>query len=148
MAFRRGDRFPGSATVAESGTYRRPITLTAYGPGPAPVLTNPGGPNMLSVAGAHVLIANLKFMRGATFGRTARLHGPKYGRTGAVAIGTGADDVTVMDDEFVAVGIGVKTYGLRTRITHNTFRDLSIAFFAGSTPRRGRRPATAPSASR
>jgi hypothetical protein len=128
VAFRRGVRFSGSATVAASGTFRRPITLTAYGPGPAPVLTNPGGPNMLYVTGAHVRIANLQFTRGATFGRTARLHGPKYGRTGAVAIATGADDVRVTDNEFVAVGIGVKTYGLRTRITHNTFRDLSIAF--------------------
>src|SRR6478609_9703364 len=90
VAFRRGARFSGSARVAASGTYRRPITLTAYGAGASPVLTNPGRPNMLDVTGDHVEITNLRFARGASFGRTARLHGPKYGRTGAVAIATGA----------------------------------------------------------
>ena len=125
VAFRRGTTFSGSARVAASGTSRQPITLTAYGTGAAPVLTNPGGLNMLYVTGDHVRIANLRFIRGVTFGR---FRGRNYLRSGAVAIATGADGVTVEDNEFVAVGIGVKTYGLRTRITHNTFRDLSIAF--------------------
>jgi hypothetical protein len=125
VAFRRGARYSGNARVAASGTARQPITLTAYGAGAAPVLTNPGGLNMLYVTGDHVRIGNLRFLRGVTFGK---IRVRNYMRSGAVAIATGADDVTVENNEFVAVGIGVKTYGLRTRITHNTFRDLSIAF--------------------
>jgi len=130
VAFRRGATFSGSATVAASGDPRQPITLTAYGAGAAPVLTNPGGLNMLYVTGDHVRISNLRFMHGVTFDNAdgTGTSGPKYRRSGAVAIATSAHDVTVVDNKFVAVGIGVKTYGLRTRITHNTFRDLTIAF--------------------
>jgi hypothetical protein len=129
-AFKRGSTFAGSATLAGSGTAARPIRLTAYGTGADPVLTNPGGLNMLYLTGDHVSVSGLAFTAGVAFDNAdgTGIRGPKYERSGAIAIATGADDVTVADNTFTAVGLGVKTYGLRTRVEHNTFQHLTIAF--------------------
>jgi hypothetical protein len=130
VALHRGGIFTGAATLADSGTHRRPITLTAYGRGPAPLLTNAGGLNMLYVSADHLRIANLRFSGGVTFdgGVETGFTPQNYEASGAVAIVPGADDVSVVNDKFDAVGVGVKTYGLGTRVIHNKFRDLTIAF--------------------
>jgi hypothetical protein len=130
VAFKRGDTFTGSATIAESGTLLRPIVLTAYGDGADPTLTNPGGLNMLYLTGSRIVVRDLAFRDGVTFDNSdgTGITGPKYEQSGAVAIATGADDVTVADNTFTAVGLGVKTYGLRTRIWNNDFEHLVIAF--------------------
>lgn len=130
VAFARGSTFTGSATIASSGTAARPIRLTAYGTGAAPVLTNPGGWNMLYLTGSHIDVSDLEFTNGVTFNNDdgTGITGPKYEQSGAVAIATGANDITVEDNLFEAVGVGVKTYGLRTSIQHNTFENLTIAF--------------------
>ena len=130
VALRRGSTFTGSATLAASGTAARPITVTSYGKGPEPVLTNPGGLHMLHVTGDYVRIANLRFSGGVSFGDSdsTGISGQRYVSSGAIAIAPGADYVRVVNDQFSAVGVGVKTYGLGTRILHNTFRDLTIAF--------------------
>jgi hypothetical protein len=88
------------------------------------------------VTGDHVRIANLRFTGGATFdnGDGTGFTEQKYETSGAVAIANGADSVTIVNDKFAAVGVGVKTYGLGTQITHNTFRDLTVAF-RGAAPR-------------
>ena len=36
--------------------------------------------------------------------------------------------MTVDNNEFTDVGVGVKTYGTNTVITHNSFHDLVIAY--------------------
>jgi hypothetical protein len=130
VAFKRGSTFTGSATIAGSGTAEKPIRLTAYGDGADPVLTNPGGLNMLYLTGARIIVSGLTFTKGVAFDNAdgKGIVGPKYEQSGAIAIATGADDVTVQDDTFTAVGLGVKSYGLRTRIEHNTFEHLTIAF--------------------
>jgi hypothetical protein len=130
IAFKRGTTSTGSATIAESGNPLLPIKVTAYGDGAAPVLTNPGGLNMLYLTGDHIVVSDLAFTDGVAFDNAdgTGITGPKYEQSGAVAIATGADDVTVQGNAFTAVGLGVKTYGLRTRIEHNTFQHLTIAF--------------------
>lgn len=130
VAFKRGATFTGSAQIDESGTAARPITLTAYGTGAAPVLTNPGGLNMLYLTGDRITVRDLAFSNGVAFDNSdgTGITGPKYEQSGAIAIATGADDVTVQRDSFTQVGLGVKTYGLRTQIEHNDFEHLVIAF--------------------
>jgi hypothetical protein len=130
VAFRRGSTFSGSATIAGSGTLLRPIRLTAYGSGAAPVLTNPGGLNMLHLTGDRIVVSDLAFRDGVAFDNRdgTGITGPKYEQSGAIAIATGADDVTVTGNAFTAVGLGVKTYGLRTRVERNVFEHLVIAF--------------------
>lgn len=130
VAFKRGTTFTGSATIADSGTRAAPILLTAYGSGAAPLLTNPGGLNMLYLTGARITVSDLAFEDGVAFdNRDGRgITGPKYEQSGAIALATGADDVVIRDNTFTAVGLGVKTYGLRTTIEDNLFEDLTIAF--------------------
>ncbi|HEY6762667.1 MAG TPA: carbohydrate binding domain-containing protein [Baekduia sp.] len=130
VAFKRGTTFTGSATIDESGTRGAPIRIGAYGSGAAPVLTNPGGLNMLYLKGDRITVSDLAFTNGVAFDNSdgTGITGPKYEQSGAIAIATGADDVTVSHDAFTAVGLGVKTYGLRTRIEHNDFEHLTIAF--------------------
>jgi hypothetical protein len=130
VAFKRGSTFTGSATIAESGTAMEPIRLTAYGTGADPVLTNPNGLNMLYLTGARITVSDLTFTDGVKFDNAdgKGIVGAKYEQSGAIAIATGAYDVSVEDNTFTAVGLGVKSYGLRTRIEHNTFEHLTIAF--------------------
>ncbi|GMA23193.1 hemolysin [Luteimicrobium album] len=130
VAFHRGDTFAGSATISDAGTAQRPITLTAYGHGDQPVLTNPGQWNMLVLDAPHVQVKNLAFQDGAVFDNADQqgIRGPKYELSGAIAITANGSDTLVQDDTFTDVGVGVKTYGAGSTIDHNTFKDLRIAF--------------------
>lgn len=130
VALRRGQTFSGSATIAESGTSSNPIRIAAHGTGSPPTLTNPGRLNMLQLGGDHIAVSLLRFSDGAVFDNSdgQGIVGDKYRLSGAIAVTTGADNVSVVDNEFTGVGVGVKTYGLSTRIEHNYFHDLVIAY--------------------
>jgi hypothetical protein len=130
VAFRRGETFLGSATIAEAGTSANPITVTAYGTGSQPILTNPGQLNMLVLDAPRIHVRNLAFADGAVFDNTDGLgiSGYKYRLSGAVAITSNGSESLVQDSTFTDVGIGVKSYGADSVINHNTFADLRIAF--------------------
>ncbi|RWR23396.1 hypothetical protein D8Y23_00385 [Microbacterium enclense] len=130
VAFERGDTFSGSATISGGGTSASPVTVTAYGSGPQPLLTNPGGWNMLLVDAPYVAVDDLSFTNGAVFDNAdgVGIRGPKYERSGAVAITGNGTGVLVQDSTFTDVGVGVKTYGADSKVLHNTFQNLRIAY--------------------
>jgi hypothetical protein len=126
IAFKRGQTFIGSATLAEAGTASKPIIATAYGSGAQPILTNPGGLNMLVLNAAHTQVKNLAFTAGAEF--TGAFTLTNYENSGAVLVTASGANALVEDATFTDVGIGVKTYGLNSKVWHNTFKDLRIAY--------------------
>ncbi|MCG7417524.1 MULTISPECIES: choice-of-anchor Q domain-containing protein [Microbacterium] len=130
VAFERGDTFTGSATISGGGTSTNPVTVTAYGSGAQPLLTNPGGWNMLLVDAPYVAVEDLSFTNGAVFDNAdgVGIRGPKYERSGAVAITGNGTGVLVQDSTFTDVGVGVKTYGAESKVLHNTFQNLRIAY--------------------
>ena len=126
IAFKRGSVFSGTAlTLNGSGAPNRPILLTAYGRGARPTFKNPGALNVIQITGDHVIVNALSFQDTTAF---TTFGAPEYEGSGALLIRPGADDVTVLGSEFTKVGLGVKSYGLGTRIIANDFHDLSIAF--------------------
>ena len=130
IAFQRGKTFTGTATIASPGTSTNPITVTAFGSGAQPLLTNPGGLNMLKINAAYVTVSNLAFTDGAVFDNSDGLgiSGPKYENSGAVAVTGNGTGVLVQDSTFTNVGVGVKTYGGSSKVLHNTFSNLQIAY--------------------
>ncbi|MEV7344681.1 choice-of-anchor Q domain-containing protein [Streptomyces sp. NPDC093544] len=130
IALRRGETFTGTATINGTGTAAAPITVTAYGTGAAPTLTNPTGWNMLQLSAPHVVVDQLKFADGVVFDNAdgVGIRGPKYELSGAIALTDAATDAYIHDNEFTQVGLGVKTYATGTLIAHNSFHDLKIAF--------------------
>lgn len=130
IAFKRGQTFTGSATIASAGTVNAPITLTSYGTGNRPVLTNPGGWNMLVLDAPYLAVTDLSFTDGVVFTNDdgTGIRGPKYERSGAVAITSNGSAARVSNSVFTDVGVGVKTYGADSVIERNTFEDLRIAF--------------------
>lgn len=130
VAFERGDTFTGSATISGGGTSTNPVTLTAYGSGAQPLLTNPGGWNMLLVDAPYVAVKDLAFANGAVFDNAdgAGITGLKYERSGAVAVTGNGIGALVQDSTFSDVGVGVKTYGASSKVLHNTFQNLRIAY--------------------
>ncbi|MFF2522992.1 choice-of-anchor Q domain-containing protein [Streptomyces liangshanensis] len=130
VALRRGQTFTGTGTVNGSGTTAAPITVTAFGSGAAPTLTNPAGWNMLQLAGSHIDVTQLRFADGVVFDNAdgKGITGPKYKLSGAIAVTDPAASAHIHDNEFTQVGVGVKTYGTGTLIDHNSFHDLKIAF--------------------
>lgn len=130
VAFKRGQTFSGSATIDNAGTSSNFITVTAYGSGNQPILTNPGGWYMLRLDAAYIKVDDLAFTNGAVFDNADGLGiiGAKYEQSGAVAISGNGSNVLVEDSTFTDVGVGVKTYGLNSKVQHNTFKDLRIAF--------------------
>ena len=130
VAFDRGETFTGSATISGGGTSTNPVTVTAYGTGAQPVLTNPGAWNMLLVDAPYVSVKDLDFTTGVVFDNSDGLGitGPKYEKSGAVAITGNGTGALVQDSTFTDVGVGVKTYGLNSKVLHNTFQNLRIAF--------------------
>ncbi|MGN9809978.1 choice-of-anchor Q domain-containing protein [Micromonospora sp. BQ11] len=130
VAFKRGQVISGAASIDESGTSGNPITLAAYGSGTPPVLKNPGGWHMLKLNGQHLRVTQLSFTDGAVFDNAdgAGITGDKYRLSGAIAITANGRYAEIVDNEFTDVGIGVKTYGQNTRIQHNSFHDLRIAY--------------------
>ncbi|WP_431246497.1 choice-of-anchor Q domain-containing protein [Leifsonia xyli] len=130
VAFDRGETFAGAATISGGGTSTNPVTITAYGTGAQPVLTNPGAWNMLLIDSPYVAVKDLAFTNGAVFDNSDGLGitGAKYERSGAVAITGNGTGALVQDSTFSDVGVGVKTYGANSKVLHNTFHDLRIAY--------------------
>lgn len=130
VAFKRGQTFSGSAVIDNAGTTTNFITVTAFGSGAQPILTNPGGWYILRLDAANIKIDDLAFTNSAVFDNAdgAGINGAKYERSGAVSVSGNGANVLVEDSTFTNVGVGVKTYGLNSKVQHNTFKDLRIAF--------------------
>ncbi|MDQ1545181.1 MAG: hypothetical protein QOH69_85 [Actinomycetota bacterium] len=130
IAYRRGETFTGAATISNAGTSTNPITITAYGSGTQPVLTNPGQWNMLVLDAAYLQVKNLAFQDGAVFDNSDGLGiiGPKYQLSAAVDVTPNGSHALVQDNTITDVGVGVKVYGANSIVDHNSIHDLRIAF--------------------
>lgn len=126
ISFARGSTWSGAILhIQGAGTSADPIRLQVHGSGAAPVLKNPGGLTVLEISADRVVVDGLAFRDTTTF---STFGDTEYRRSGALLINPGADYVTVQNSDFGAVGLGVKSYGLNTLITNNTFHDLIIAY--------------------
>lgn len=125
ISFKRGTQYAGALSLSSSGTPEEPIRLTAYGSGEPPLFTNAGQFYCFRILGTNLIVDGLAFAKTATMTQWYSL---SYQRSGAVLIEPGADHVQVANCDFTQVGVGVKTYGLWTRITGNDFHDLVIAY--------------------
>ncbi|NMO52881.1 hypothetical protein HH310_16990 [Actinoplanes sp. TBRC 11911] len=100
VALERGCSWNGSLSLRGEGN-----SLTAYGVGPAPVVT--GGP--VRLLGAHQLVRDLHVTTGPEAG--IEVHGP---------------DATVRDVQIDRVGIGVLVTGRAATVTRADVRDLHM----------------------
>jgi hypothetical protein len=130
IAYHRGETFTGAATISNAGTATNPITITAYGNGAQPILTNPGQWNMLVLDAPYLEVKNLAFQNGAVFDNSDGLGitGPKYELSAAVAVTANGSHALVQDNTISDVGVGVKVYGANSTVDHNSIHDLQIAF--------------------
>ncbi|MFC0682186.1 choice-of-anchor Q domain-containing protein [Lysobacter korlensis] len=85
---------------------------------------------MLVLAGANITVTHLTFDDGVVFDNSdgQGIRGPKYELSGAIAVTSNGTNAHISDNVFTDVGVGVKTYGFGSKVLHNTFRDLRIAF--------------------
>jgi len=109
---RRGSSWTGGLTIDDSGASGSPITITTYGEGPRPVITNPATSDRLTsiiiIYGKWVVVEGL-LARDASFA--------------GVFLWYGADRNIVRDIEATNVGIGVIIYGQYNLITQNYIHD-------------------------
>jgi hypothetical protein len=123
--FAAGSAYSGTLTINSSGTTGNPIKLKAYNNGAKPTFSNAGGTYLLKLTGNHIIVDGLDFRNTAVIGTWSAT---TYMESGAVLIQQGADNISVTNSEFSNVGVGVKSYGLNTVITNNSFHDLVIAY--------------------
>lgn len=123
--FATGSSYTGALKISSSGRPGRPIRLSSYGRGAMPLFSRSGGLNILTIAGSNIVVDGLKFTHTATM---SEWDNHTYVDSGAILIRQGANNVTVTNCEFTKVGVGVKSYGLYTKVTRSYFHDLVIAY--------------------
>ena len=121
--FARGSDFVGGVLFSSSGKRSSPITLTAYGSGPAPRFSNPDfsvlNGNAIQVSGSYIVIEELYFHHCAP---------PSGGRGGAQKVGAvfikpEAHHVVVRNCEITKSPMTIHVYGQYNLITHNYIHD-------------------------
>lgn len=125
--FARGSSFTGGFVISSSGSPGRPITIAAYGAGPAPKFTNPDyavlNGNAIRVDGSYIVIDGLYFSDGATGPAGNGEAGESAShKVGAIFISTDAAHNIVRNCEITRWPIHV--YGQYNLITHNYVHDL------------------------
>lgn len=129
--FARGSEYEGGFVVRDSGEPGRPITFTAYGPGPAPRFTNPDfkvlNGNVIQIRGSYIVVDGLSFSGGAP---SATTRNRDVLAMGDVFIARGANHGIVRNSEFRNSPIGIHVCGRFNLITHNYLHDTN-RFLAG-----------------
>jgi hypothetical protein len=109
---RRGSNWAGGLTIDDSGVSGSPLTITTYGEGARPVITNPAPAGVLTsviiIYGKWVVVEGL-LVRDASFA--------------GVFLWTAADRNIVRDIEATNVGMGAMIYGQYNLITQNYIHD-------------------------
>jgi hypothetical protein len=111
---KRGCTWDGGMSVRSSGTPDAPITYSAYGEGPAPVIRNSTGglyASSITVTGDYNVIDGV-------IARDARESG--------VTLRAGADRNVVRNVEVTAAGTGITSNGQYNLLTRNHVHDLSM----------------------
>lgn len=130
LLFARGSSYSGGLLINDSGTPGSPITLAAYGSGPAPRFTNPSysvlAGNMIQVHGSWIVIDGLCFHDGVPAAPTAST---EVARTiAAVFIAGSATHVVLRNCETINCPVAVRTFGEYALITRNYFHDTTKQF--------------------
>lgn len=121
IAFKRGSAFSGPLFIRDSGAEDQPITLTAYGDGPAPRFTNPNDRDMngnaIRIAGSWIIVENLHFHDTPP----TRLSGRPQSifRMGAIYNMAGANHNIIRDNVFINCTKAIQSAGEFTLITNN-----------------------------
>jgi hypothetical protein len=114
ISFQRGGSWSGALAIDDSGVSGNAITFTAYGTGPRPVFTNPGGAGSRSpidVRADWVVIEGF-LVQGAY--------------EAGVYISDGSDRNVIRDIEVTNTGIGISIRGRYNLITGNYLHDLHM----------------------
>ncbi len=124
--FAKGSAYTGGLVIKDSGTASRPITLTAYGNGPAPSFTNPDfsvlNGNVIQIKGSYIVVDALHFHDGAAApsGKSGSVF-----RMGDVFIDKGGDHNIIRNSQVVNSPIGFNVHGEYCVITRNDLRDCT-----------------------
>jgi len=122
--FARGSTFKGGFRISSSGTERKPITIAAYGVGPAPHFTNSNwsvlNGNAIQVDGSWIIIDGLYFSDGAA-GPPAISNSHK---AGAIYLTVNATHNIVRNCDISRWPFPIHVYGQHNLITHNYIHDL------------------------
>jgi hypothetical protein len=109
---KRGSIWTERLRLFTSGTSDKPITITAYGVGAVPILSNPGDTNIegsvISLFGSYYIIKNVHIQESG-FG-----------------IDIFSDHNVIQNNEINNVGIGVMLGGQYNLVTHNYIHDTYI----------------------
>lgn len=113
ICFARGGQWVGQLNIRHSGAKDKPITYTAYGKGPDPVIRNPGDPSgaTVSITADWIIVEHFQLREAHDYG---------------VAIRRGADHNIVRQVEATLVGMGIGVSGRHNLVTRNYTHDLTI----------------------
>lgn len=129
--FARGSEYKGGFAIRDSGEPGRPITITAYGTGPAPRFTNPEFKvlhgNVILLRGSYIVVDGLYFDGGAP---SATTENKDVLAMGDIFIAKGSDHDVIRNSEFRNSPIGIHVCGRFNLITHNDLHDTN-RFLAG-----------------
>jgi hypothetical protein len=126
ILFQRGSSFTGGFMITNSGKAGRPITLSAYGAGPAPRFTNPDRSvldgNAIRITGSYILVDGFYFHDGVQVpaGKSNSVF-----RVGAVFIDKGGDHNLIRNSEVVNWPIGFNVHGEHCLVTSNELHDCT-----------------------
>ena len=122
LCFAAGCHFEGGLQLDQSGTAEAPITLRAYGPGPAPRFSNTNlsllDGNAIRLNASHVTVQGLSFERCPPSPVALDVH-----CLGAVLLTTNADYDVVRACEMTQTPVGITIYGQSNLITGNYIHD-------------------------
>ena len=111
---KRGSVWTGILHVYASGQADRPITITAYGSGAAPILSNPGDTNnresVIYLVGSFIVIDGIQVQDSGT----------------GIDIGSGSHHNIIRNSEISNTGLGIVIMGQDNLITHNYIHDLRM----------------------
>ncbi|MBT7163389.1 MAG: hypothetical protein HN904_11455 [Victivallales bacterium] len=131
VMLKRGSRFSGPIHIAESGTAKEPILLTAYGKGEAPRLTNPDDRDMngncIRLSGSYLIVEKLHFHDTPPTKRASRLK--SIFQMGAVFNMFGATHNIIRDNLFSKCTKAIQSTGEFTLITRNQMDGPSHALW-------------------
>ena len=109
---KRGSIWTEKLPLSASGQAGKPIIITAYGSGVAPILSNPGDSNndenVLSLHGSFIVIDNLHIQDSGT------------------GISIFSDHNIVQNSEIMNTGTGIAILGQYNLITHNYIHDMRM----------------------
>lgn len=125
--FKRGTNYDGCVTINGNGTAHQPITISAYGVGPAPRFTNPNYTvctgNAMRIRGDYQIVEHLYFHHTAA-APSGEVTFEEIWEVGALHIGLGNDHVIVRNNEFAHNAKAIQSYSQHSLITRNYIHDV------------------------